>query len=263
MKDSSIFQRFPQVFAGLSVLSIALVLSSWIAARSFLEVKRASDVFVVTGSAKRAITSDYLLWRLSVSSQQPTARDAYRDLIRQTERIRAYLKEKQVTEDAITTNAIETMAIPEVTANGQETGQILAYRLTQRFEIRASDVAGDTERMESGASDVARYTELSRQVTELIEEGINLVSEPPQYLYTQLDKLRVEMVAAATKDARARAEAIASSTGSRVGRVRDAKTGVFQITSRNSTDVSDSGIYDTSSIDKDITAVVSVTFGIE
>lgn len=249
MKDSSIFRRFPQVFAGLSVLSIALVLSSWIAARSFLAVKRASDVFVVTGSAKRAITSDYLLWRLSVSSQQPTAQDAYRDLIRQTERIRAYLKEKQVPEDAITTNAIETMAIPEVTVNGQETGQILAYRLTQRFEIRASDVA--------------RYTELSRQVTELIEEGINLVSEPPQYLYTQLDKLRVEMVAAATKDARARAEAIASSTGSRVGRVRDAKTGVFQITSRNSTDVSDSGIYDTSSIDKDITAVVSVTFGIE
>jgi len=234
MKDSSIFRRFPQLFAGLSVLSIALVVSSWIAARSILAVKRASDVFVVTGSAKKAITSDYLLWRF---------------LIRQTERIRAYLKEKQVPDDAITTNAIETMAIPEVTANGQETGQILAYRLTQRFEIRAGDVA--------------RYTELSRQVTELIEEGINLVSEPPQYLYTQLDKLRVEMVAAATKDARARAEAIASSTGSRVGRVRDAKTGVFQITSRNSTDVSDSGIYDTSSIDKDITAVVSVTFGIE
>ncbi len=92
MKDSSIFRRFPQVFAGLSVLSIALVLSSWIAARAVLAVKRASDVFVVTGSAKRAITSDYLLWRLSVSSQQPTAREAYRDLIRQTERIRAYLK---------------------------------------------------------------------------------------------------------------------------------------------------------------------------
>jgi hypothetical protein len=124
------------------------------------------------------------------------------------------------------------------------------FSITQRFEIRAGDVM--------------RYTELSRQVTELIEEGINLVSEPPQYLYTQLDKLRVvEMVAEATKDARARAGAIAGSTGSRVGRVRDAKTGVFQITSRNSTDVSDSGMYDTSSIDKDITAVVSVTFGIE
>jgi hypothetical protein len=70
------------------------------------------------------------------------------------------------------------------------------------------------------------------------------------------------MVAAATKDAKARAEAIAQSTDTEVGTVRAAKTGVFQITSRNSTDVSDYGIYDTSSVDKDITAVVSVTFSI-
>jgi hypothetical protein len=39
-------------------------------------------------------------------------------------------------------------------------------------------------------------------------------------------------------------------------------TGVFQITSRFSTDVSDYGIYDTSSKEKDITAVVSVSFGL-
>ena len=71
------------------------------------------------------------------------------------------------------------------------------------------------------------------------------------------------MVAEATKDAKARAEAIASSTGNKVGAVRSAKTGVFQITSRNSTDVSDYGIYDTSSLEKDITAVVSVQFGME
>ena len=45
--------------------------------------------------------------------------------------------------------------------------------------------------------------------------------------------------------------------------MRRAKTGVFQITSRNSTDVSDYGIYDTSSLEKDITAVVLVTFGMK
>ncbi|WLT37153.1 SIMPL domain-containing protein [Synechocystis sp. B12] len=71
------------------------------------------------------------------------------------------------------------------------------------------------------------------------------------------------MVAEATKDAKARAEAIASSTNSKVGAVRSAQTGVFQITSRNSTDVNDMGIYDTSSIEKDITAVVSITFSMK
>lgn len=249
MKASPSLERFPQLFAGLVALSLSLVLSSLIGAKAIHDFKKANDVLVVTGSAKRPIRSDYIIWRLSVSSQQSSAQSAYRDLARQTERVRAYLKEKQVPDEAITSSAIEIVTLPEVTSNGQETGQILAYRLSQRLDIRSDKVE--------------RFTELSRSSTELIDEGINLVSEPPQYLYTQLDKLRVEMVAEAAKDAKARAEAIASSTGNRVGTVRGAKTGVFQITSRNSTDVSDSGIYDTSSLDKDITAVVSITFSIE
>ncbi|MBD3883651.1 SIMPL domain-containing protein [Phormidium tenue FACHB-886] len=241
--------RFPQLFAGLAALSLALVVSSFVGASAIRAFKHSEDALVVTGSAKRPIRSDYIIWRLSVSSQQPTAQAAYQDLKRQTERVQSYLKEQQVPDDAITLSAIETYAIPEVASNGRETGRTLAYRLAQRLEIRSKEVD--------------RITKLSQQATELINEGIPLTSEPPQYLYTQLSKLRIEMVAEATKDAKARAEAIARSTGDQIGAVRSAETGVFQITSRNSTDVSDSGIYDTSSIEKDITAVVSVSFGME
>lgn len=242
-------ERYPQLFAGLVALSLALVGSTFIGATALRDIKSTNDVLVVTGSAKRPIRSDYIIWRLSVSSQQPTSQAAYQDLKRQTERVQAYLRTNQVPADAITLSAIESYSIPEVAANGRETGQTLAYRLTQRLEIRSNEVD--------------RYTKLSQQSTELINEGINLVSEAPQYLYTELSKLRVEMVSEATKDAKARAEAIAQSAGNEVGAVRSAETGVFQITSRNSTEVSDYGMYDTSSIEKDITAVVSVTFGIE
>lgn len=241
--------KFPQLLTGLALLSLSLVVSTAIAAKALLEVKSSNDVLIVTGSAKRPITSDYIVWGFSVSSQQPTAQAAYQDLQSQMERVQAYLQGKNVPTEAITLGAMETYAIPEVTANGQETGRTLAYRLTQRLEISADDVE--------------RYSELSQEATELINEGINLTVEPPQYLYTQLAPLRIEMVAEATKDAKARAEAIASNTNSKVGPVRSAQTGVFQITSRNSTDVSDMGMYDTSSIEKDITAVVSITFSME
>ncbi|ELR99070.1 SIMPL domain-containing protein [Gloeocapsa sp. PCC 73106] len=242
-------KTFPQLFAGLTALSLSLVLSSWIASQAVKDVKQANDVLNVTGSAKRPIRSDYIVWRLSISSQQSDSQSAYRDLTLQAQRLRSYLKQQGVPEEIITASAIDYYALPEFAPNGQETGQTLAYRLTQRFEIRSDDVE--------------KYTDLSRTSSELIEDGLNLVSEPPQYFYTQLDQLRVEMVAEATKDAKLRAEAIAQSTGSQVGPIRSAKTGVFQITSRNSTDVSDYGIYDTSSIEKDITAVVSVTFAID
>lgn len=248
MEDAS-RRPFPQLFAGLAALSIALVLSSFIGAQAIRDFKRANDVLVVTGSAKRPIRSDSVIWRVSVSSQRPTAQEAYQDLKRQTDRLGAYFKAKQVPDTAVTPGAIESYAIPAVDANGRDTGQIVAYRLTQRFEVRAEDVD--------------RYTQLAQQSAELLNENINIVSEPPQYLYTQLGQVRIEMVAEATKDAKARAEAIADSTGARVGGVRSANTGVFQITSRNSTDVSDYGVYDTSSIDKDITAVVSVTFSLK
>ena len=249
MKASSVLERFPQLFAGLTALSLSLVVSSFVFARAIREFKQANDVLVVTGSAKRPIRSDYVVLRFSVSSQEPTAKAAYQNLKRQRERVQAYLQEQQVPEDAITLSAINTYNVPEIAVNGRQTGRILAYRLSQSLEIRSDEVE--------------RYTEISQQANELIEEGINLVVDRPQYLYTKLSQLRVEMVAEATKDAKARAEAIASSTGNTVGAVRSAKTGVFQITSRNSTDVSDYGIYDTSSLEKDITAVVSVQFGME
>jgi uncharacterized protein len=249
MKASSIREHFPELFAGLTALSLSLVISSFIFAKAIREFKQANDVLMVTGSAKRPILSDYIILRFSVSSQEPTAQAAYQNLKNQTERLQTYLQKQQVPDDAITLGAINTQAIPEVTVNGSETGQILAYRLSQNLEIRSDEVE--------------KYTELSQQTNELIKEGINLVSEPPQYLFTQLSQLRVEMVAEATKDAKARAGAIALSTGNKVGAIRSAKTGVFQITPRNSTDVSDYGIYDTSSREKDITAVVSVEFGME
>ena len=247
--ETSSSARFPQVFAGLAALSLALVVSSFVGASALRNFRQPDDVLVVTGSAKRPIQADYIVWQMSISSQQPTAQAAYQDLKRQSERVEQYLQTEQVAANAITLSAIETHPIQEISPNGQETGRTLAYRLTQRFEVRSNEVE--------------RITKLSQQATELINEGISLNSEPPQYLYTQLSKLRIEMVAEATKDAKARAEAIAKSTGDQVGAVRSAETGVFQITARNSTDVSDSGIYDTSSIEKDITAVVSVKFAME
>ncbi|MGF1487976.1 MAG: SIMPL domain-containing protein [Prochloraceae cyanobacterium] len=249
MRSATNIRPFPQLFAGLTILSLSLIGTAFVGRSALQEFKAANDVLTVTGSAKRAIESDYIIVSFSISSQEPTARESYQSLKNQRERVKAYLQARQVSDEAIKLGSISTYAIPQRTYNGQETGKILAHRLTQRIEIRSNDVD--------------KYTELSQQLNELIEAGVNIVVFPPQYLYTQLGQLRVEMVAEATKDAKARAVAIAQTTGNQVGVVRSAKTGVFQITSRHSTAVSDYGIYDTSSLDKDITAVVSVQFSLK
>ena len=242
--------QFPQLFAGLTLLSVALIVSSSLWAAAIRDIKRVDDALLITGSAKRPIRADYIVWKVSLSSQQPTTQAAYQELKTRIDRVQRYLKEAKVPDSEISLESLETSTIPELNeATGRETGKTLAYKLSQKLEIRSNQVD--------------RYAKLSQQITELINEGIPLNSEPPAYLYNELSKLRIEMVAEATKDAKARAESIAKSTGNRVGGVRSADTGVFQITARNSTEVSGEGKYDTSSIEKDITAVVSVKFGID
>lgn len=71
------------------------------------------------------------------------------------------------------------------------------------------------------------------------------------------------MLAKATENAKQRAENMARATGNKIGFMRSAKMGVFQITPVTSTDVSDWGTNDTSSLDKKVMSVVTVSFAIE
>ena len=145
--------------------------------------------------------------------------------------------------------AVEMQPVNETTGEGRETGRILAYRLSQSFEVRSADVD--------------MITRLSQRASELMAQGVPLAAQPPEYLFTKLADLRISLLEDATKDAKLRAEAITRSTGGSVGAVREARMGVFQITPRFSTEVSDYGVYDLTSVEKDVTAVVRVTFGVK
>ena len=75
--------------------------------------------------------------------------------------------------------------------------------------------------------------------------------------------LKVELLEEATNDAKERASAMLKATHNKVGKIQSVKMGVFQITDVDSTNVSDMGINDTSTIDKKVTAVANVVFKIK
>lgn len=242
-------ERFPQLFWGMIALALALVAAAAVGAGAVRDVKRAGDQLEVTGSARRPIRSDYVVWRLSVSSQAPSLQEAYATVRGDAERVRGFLRAAGLADSLVTVRPLETQRLNRVLENGMDSGELVGYRLTQTYEVRSPDVDG--------------VTRLTVRANELINAGVPLVSNPPEYLYTRLPEIRTQMLAEATRDARERAAAIAESAGSGIGGVRSARMGVFQITPRNSTEVSDYGINDVSSIEKDITAVVRVTFGLE
>ncbi len=90
--------------------------------------------------------------------------------------------------------------------------------------------------------------------------GSETIISQPQYYYTKLDDLKIEMVGNATENARSRAQVIASKGKFHLGPIGSVRVGIFQITPINSTDVSDYGINDTSSIHKEIKSVVEIRY---
>jgi hypothetical protein len=117
--------------------------------------------------------------------------------------------------------------------------------------------------LEVRSNEVEKIAKIARESTELINQGILIESIAPEYHYTKLGDLKIEMLAAAAKDAKERATKIAESTGSSIGSVRTARMGVLQITPADSNEVSDSGMNDTSALTKDITAVVNIGFAVD
>ncbi|MEP7028203.1 MAG: SIMPL domain-containing protein [Candidatus Eisenbacteria bacterium] len=231
-----------------ALLALGLVGAAWMLGAYAMGFANSRATITVTGSARKTIRADLATWRGSFNAQSPRIEEAYADLEASAMRVRAYLVGRGFVDSALVFSQVSTQTLFARLPNGMETGQVEGYRLMQTVEVRSRDVR--------------RIETLAREATELIRQSVRFESYPPEYLVSGLADLKVEMLAAATRDARSRAAEMAKNAGSSIGRLRSARMGVFQVTPANSTMVTDYGINDTSSIDKDITSVVSVSFEI-
>lgn len=235
-----------QLLLGLVALALAIVLAALFVSSAVKAAKGSRDTISVTGSAKHPITADLVTWHLSVNAQDTDPAVASRELRTQAVKVRAFLRSGGLDESAIKTPPVSTEETTEKVPGG---GRIPAYRLQQSFVISTREI------------DTAE--KIAARVSDLLELGVAVSAEPLQYVSTRLTQARVEALKRATADARTRAETLVEGLGGDLGAARKADVGVFQITPRNSTDVSDYGINDTSSREKDVTAVVTVTFALD
>ena len=230
-------ERVP-LFAGLTLLALAVVLGSLFIGSGIRDRNR-TEVISVTGSAKARIVSDYIVWDATLTGRGSSPAEAAAQLTRWAARVQSFFRTQGVTPDELTVEPISTESPGSIDENGD---RVTGYRLTRSFEIRSSRVA--------------------ERSSTLLAQGIPLAADPPQYVYTKLPSLRPRLLAAATKDAQLRARVLVAASGAKLGKLRGVDVGVFQVSSPNSTDVSDYGVYDTTTLRKDVTAVVNVTFAL-
>lgn len=235
-------------FIGLALVGLCIVLGSLIMASAYKYKFKTRQTIRVTGSAEKDFTSDLIAWNGSYNRTALDLKSAYAQLKQDENNIKSYLTRKGIIAKEIIFSSVKIDKIFNAKYNeeGRMTGnEFGGYNLTQNVKVQSNDIG--------------KVEALSREITELIETGIELNSPEPLYFYTKLADLKLDLLAKAAADAKKRAEIIAKNTGGSLGSVNKANMGIFQITGQNSDeDYSYGGTFNTSSKNKTASITVNL-----
>ena len=204
------------------IIAIAAIVAVLLITNAYKYKFKAQENVSVVGLAEVDFTSDLIVWTGSYSRKSFELKDAYAALKKDETEISDYLKMKGIPDSAVIFTAVDI--VKDVKTNYDKEGNIVGstfngYTLTQSVKIESKDID--------------KVEKFSREVTGLIEKGIEFNSSAPLYFYTRLADLKMDLLAKASTDARERAKTIASSAGSSLGKVQKATMGIFQITGKN------------------------------
>lgn len=210
----------------------------------------AKNSVTVTGSAYEIVESDSGSLEIVLNVRRADKASAYAAAKKQLPEIISYLKSKGFdTDKNVEVKSMEGYYNYKTYPNGMSSNEYEHFNLSQVIQVKSDDVN--------------KVKEIAMDITSLMDKGIDVDVRNTNYSYSKLPELKVTLLKSATEDAKKRADAMLKSTHNRVGKIQSVKMGVFQITPVNSTEVSDMGINDTSTIEKKITAVSNVTFQIK
>ncbi|MBP9913719.1 MAG: SIMPL domain-containing protein [Opitutaceae bacterium] len=239
----------PHLFGLLAGLFLAtgIAFASLVVAGAWTRIAE-SQVINVTGSARKNVRSDLVIWRAGFSTDASTLLEAQQKLRADYAIVEKFLQAKGASEVAVLPVQIRELTV-KVDDDSESARRRVGYRLSQSIEVHATDVE--------------LLPRLSAESTELLEQGVAFMSESIEFIYTKANEAKVEMMAEATKDARARADQIALQGGRKIKELRNARMGVVQINPLYSAATSWEGNNDTTSLEKTITATVSATFSLK
>lgn len=234
-------EKFQVLTVGV-LASLALVICAKVVTSAM-----AHNVISVTGSAYEIVKSDSGTLNFTIETKRPTKSEAYSDSLAQIKTVKEYLASKGIKD-------IE-LSVPngyysyKRNANGYATDIIDYYNQSQAVTIKSDNVE--------------LIKEISVDIQSLINKGVDVSVNSPSYNYSKLPELKISLLEKASTDAKNRAASMLKATHNSVGKIQSVRMGVYQITPVDSTDVSDYGINDNTSIDKKVTAVANISFRIK
>ncbi len=232
----------PIVLLGVFI-AVGMIVSVAIVGVTLFKIRSLANTVSVTGSAKMEVVADQGKWvtQFSRTVRQSALKSGYDQVFRDLVVVREFIVNQGFDTTSI---VVSPVTMFEVYQQDQYAEKM--YTLTQTVEVQSGDV--DLLARAAGA------------VTDVVNKGVLFSTTSLEYYYSKLPEARIELLSKAIEDASTRAGELAKNSNKRVGDLVSASSGVVQVQSRNSTDVSDYGSYDTSKKDKQITVTVKASF---
>lgn len=234
------------------LIAVAVIVAAAVIGSAYSSKFKVNQTIGVTGLGEENFSSDLIVWQASFSKMGENLKVASAELKDDKEKIRKYLMSKGVKSSDIVFSSVDIQKQYSYSYDAHGNLQntfFTGYSLNQSLRIESKEV----DKIEM----------ISREVTELINQNIELSSMRPDYYYTKLAELKLKMIENATKDAHERAEKIATNAGSRLGNLKNSSMGVIQINAQNSSDeYSWGGNFNTSSKLKTASITIRLEYGI-
>jgi len=235
------------------IIALAIIIGVIIATSAFRYHFNAADTILVTGLAEKDFNADQIVWKATFTRQGMELKDAYAMLKSDEAEISQYLHAANIADSNIVFSSVDVQRSynNRMDENGRVIGnEFSGYNLTGTVTVDSRNIA--------------IVEKLSREITGLLQKGIELNSIPPSYYYSGLNALKIDLLANAAKDAKQRAESIAENSGASLGKIKKGTMGVFQITGKNmNEDYSYGGAFNTTSKEKTASITLRVEYQVE
>ena len=237
----------------IAFAGIVVIISAWLLAKGVTNFREEKAKINVTGMAEKQITSDLIVWDISVSANASDRSSAFAKYKQSAKVVRKFLKNSGIADTCISTNSVD---ISEVTKDIYDSN-------SQRY-ITIHNGYSASQTFTVSSKDIPTVEKVYQNISELYDQGISFSSSSPLYYYTKLNELKMEMLEKASANAYERAQIIAKGSDASVGKLISSSMGVFQIVGLNSNEeYSWGGTFNTSSKEKVASITLKTTYRID
>jgi len=205
-----------------TIIAIGMMIMGYSIRNGIVTFKDRDRVVYVKGLAEREVKADKVTWALTYKDLGNDPSEMYSNIERKNNKLISFLKEGGITDEEI---SIGSPSIVDRQADNYG-NEIMNYRYKAKSVITVT------------SNDVDKVRKILKKQAELMKQGIALVNEeyggePITYEFTGLNKIKPEMVEEATKNARATAQKFAEDSDCKLGGIRSAQQGYFEIENRD------------------------------